>query len=66
MNAVMNTESFDEVGRLRAAEAEAEQRRGEAVLRDDLVAARNATHDWLKPSDALSEYVAAHYRPLSR
>jgi hypothetical protein len=63
--AILNTTTADEVERLRAAEAEAEQRRGEAIKRGDLFAARNAARDWLKASDALSEYVAAHYRPLS-
>jgi hypothetical protein len=62
----MNTTTAAEVERLRAAEAEADDRRGVAIKHGDLFAARNAAHDWLKASDALSEYVTAHYRPLSR
>jgi hypothetical protein len=56
----MNTTTADEVDRLKAAEVEAERRHAEAMQRGDLSAARIAADDWIKASDALTEYVAAH------
>jgi len=54
------TTSDDEVERLESVELEAERRHGEALARGDLSAARNAKFDWLRASNALTEYVAAH------
>jgi len=58
--------SVNEVQRLKAVELEAEQRQEKAMERGDLSAARNAELDWIRSSDALSEYIAAHTEHLSR
>jgi len=56
----MNSTTAAEVDRLRAAELEAEKYHREAMNRGDLQAARIAADEWIKASDALTEYVAAH------
>jgi hypothetical protein len=56
----MNTTTAYEIERLKVVELEAERRRGGAIKRGDLSAARNAELDWIRASDTLSEYVAAH------
>ena len=58
----MNATTTNEVQRLKAVELEAEQRQETATERGDLSAARNAELDWIRASDALTEYVtlAAH------
>jgi hypothetical protein len=53
----------EEVERLRSAELAAQQRYDEAMKRSDMSAARIAADDWLKASDALTEYVAKHPDP---
>jgi hypothetical protein len=50
----------DELERLKAAECEAGTRYGKAMSRGDKKAARIAADNWIKASDALTEYVAAH------
>jgi hypothetical protein len=54
------TTSDEEVERLESVELEAARRHGEAMERGDLSAARNAKLDWLRASDALTDYVATH------
>jgi len=55
----MNT-TADEVGRLRAAELEAERHYGEVVKDSDLSAVRNAAAEWRQAAEALTQYVAEH------
>ena len=56
----MNTSTAYEIERLMAVELEAERRHGGAMKRGDFSAARNAELDWIRASDTLTEYVAAH------
>jgi hypothetical protein len=63
---MMDRTTADEVERLGVVELEAEQRQVKAIERGDLSAARNAKLDWIRASDALTEYIAAHADPLSR
>jgi hypothetical protein len=50
----------DEVERLEAVTLEADIRHEEAMSRGAVFSARNAEDDWIKASDALTEYLAAH------
>jgi hypothetical protein len=59
----MTATTADEVGRLRAAELEAEHHYGEVVKHSDLSAVRNAAAEWRKAADALTQYVAKHPYP---
>jgi len=61
--AIVNKTTAEEVERLKNAEFEAERRHGEAMTNGDLTGARAAANDWIKASDALTEYVAAHSDP---
>jgi hypothetical protein len=59
----MNTTTADELGRLRAAELEAERHYGEVVKDCDLSAVRNAADKWRKAADALTHFIATHPYP---
>jgi hypothetical protein len=61
--AIMRATTAEEVERLRNAELEAERRHAEAMTLGDLTGVRVAADDWLKASDALTGYIAAHSDP---